>query len=236
MFDAIHISDDELEALPDDGVEGFLAYEALVREKLRVKGEAEQSGEPSSDQRFSYLTHVSEAADHYGIPELDGLRIEPGTSLGASETRAIAQTIEREVTKLRLKARRNRQNTHVQISDSRRGTLKQHIAELRVRIVESELDDKKQAALNKKLDELLAELTGTKKVDLAKTLLIIGGVLNILNLAQQNVVRLPETMAFVAGLLTESKAEADTKLIPAKPQLLIEDQSAAGVHDDDIPF
>src|SRR5690606_31078721 len=67
MFDTITVSDEEMDSLPD-GLEGFLAFESLVRNKLMEIGKSEQDGQPSLDQRYSYFSHISEAADHFDIP------------------------------------------------------------------------------------------------------------------------------------------------------------------------
>ena len=233
MFDTITVSDEEMDSLPD-GLEGFLAFESLVRNKLMEIGKSEQDGQPSLDQRYSYFSHISEAADHFDIPELKDLRIAPGNSWGYDESRGTAQRIDSEVMKLRFRARRGRQGSHLDLSLARRETIQHHIAQLRVRIADSDLDIKKQEALNKKLDDLLAELNGTKKVDLAKVMVILGSIATFTAAVQQNIIRWPETMATVASILDEQKTEADTKRIGSAPRLLIEDQTAST--DDDIPF
>lgn len=235
MFDVIHVTDDELDAIPDEGIAGFLAYERLVREKLREKGQNQPDGDPTLDAKYSYFQHVAQAAEHFDIENLRELRVAPGTSWGHDESRITAQEIEAEVTKLRFRARKVRHITHVELSDPRRDTIQHHIAQLRVRIADSDLDVKKQEALNKKLDELLAELNGQKKVDLAKVMVILGSIATLAAGVQQNIIKFPETMATIASLLNEQKEEADAKRLTSSPnKLLIEDKSVTP--DDDIPF
>ena len=236
MFDTINVTDEEMDGLPD-GLEGFLAFESLVRTRLIKMGQSQQDGEPSLDQRYSYFSHVSEAADHFGIPEIKDLRVSPGNSWGYDESKATAQRIDAEVMKLRFRARRGRQGSHLELSPPRRDTIQHHIVQLRKRIAESDLDTAKQAALNKKLDELIAELDGRKKVDLAKVLVILGGISALVTIGanvQQNIIKWPETMASIASLLDEQKEEADAKRLAHMPRLMIEDKSEP--FGDDIPF
>jgi hypothetical protein len=233
MFDTIHVTDEEMDDLPE-GVEGFLAFESLVRNRLFDMGKSEQDGLPSLDQRYSYFSHVSEAADHFDIPEVRELRIAPGNSWGYDESKKTAQQIDTEVMKLRFKNRRRRQGSYIELSDGRTQTIQHHIAQLRVRIADSDLDPKKQAALNKKLDELLAELNGTKKVDLAKVMVILGSIATFTAAMQQNVIKFPETMATIAALLDQQKDETEALRLASAPKLLIEDKSTSS--DDDIPF
>lgn len=236
MFDTITISDEEMDALPD-GLEGFLAFESLVRTKLVEMGKSEQDGQPSLDQRYSYFSHISEAADHFDIPEVKDLRISPGNSWGYDESKRTAQQIDSEVMKLRFRARRVRGGSQLELTDNRRETIQHHIVQLRKRIAESDLDAAKQTALYKKLDELVAELNGQKKLDLAKIVLIFGAIGTLVTMganAQQNIIRWPETMATISSLLHEQKEEADAKRLTGTPKLMIEDQSTAP--DDDIPY
>lgn len=236
MFDTITISDEEMDALPD-GIEGFLAFESLVRTRLVDMGKTEQDGQPSLDQRYSYFSHLSEAADHFDIPEVKDLRISPGNSWGYDESKKTAQQIDSEVMKLRFRARRDRLGSQVQLTETRRETIQHHIVQLRKRIAESDLDTKKQTALNKKLDELVAELSGQKKLDLAKIVLIFGAIGTMVGIGantQQNIIRWPETMATIASLLDEQKEETEAKRLSGTPKLMIEDQSTAA--DDDIPY
>lgn len=236
MFDTIHVTDEEMDALPD-GVAGFLAFESIVRNRLNEIGKSEQDGLPSLDQRYSYFSHISEAADHFGIDSIKDLRIAPGNSWGYDESKKTAQQIDSEVMRLRFQARRGRQETHVELSQARRETIQHHIAQLRLRIADSDLDAKKQEALNKKLDQLLAELNGTKKVDLAKVMVILGSIATFTAAMQQNIIKFPETMATIASLLDQEKEEADARRLAHTPTRLIEDKSPQSPPpEDDIPF
>ena len=67
MFESISISDEELAALPG-GFAGFVAYEALCREKLQDVLRNYTHNDDDSEPRQSYLTKVFSAAEHYGVP------------------------------------------------------------------------------------------------------------------------------------------------------------------------
>ena len=236
MFDTITVTDEEMDALPD-GLEGFLAFESLVRTRLMQMGRSEQDGQPSLDQRHSYFSHVVEAATHFDVPELRDLRIEPGSPWGRDESRQTAQRIDAEVMRLRFRARKGRQGSHLELNDARRDTIHHHIVQLRKRIADSDLDVKRQGALNKKLDELAAELDGQKKLDLAKVILIFGAIGTLVAAganAQQAIISWPETMAVITGLLDAQKEETDAKRLSGTSRLMIEDKSTAS--EDDIPF
>ncbi len=221
MYDYIKITDAELDALPP-GLAGFVAYEALCRERLAdaLKGYGQNDDE--SEPRQSYLTKVFSAAEHYDVPVLADVDVEVNGNYDGNYERRLFQTIDREITKLRLKTISNRKGTAV-IEPAQVSKIEHHVSQLRTRITDSELEDRTKTKLYKKLDEILAIMKG--KPTLQATMVTIASIFTAINQGQAVIIKLPETISAIAEIFGHAQEDADTKALEYKPQKLIEDHS-----------
>lgn len=76
--------------------------------------------------------------------------------------------------------------------------------------MESDFDEKKKAALYKKLEALKAELTG-KSADLSRTMLIIASIMTAVNQAEAAVIKLPEAIAAVMKVIGYVKDDEEAE-------------------------
>lgn len=241
MFESINISDEELAALPE-GMAGFVAYEALCREKLRDVLGNYGHNDDDSEPRYSYLTKVFSAAEHYRVPILEDEDFRVHPDFNEMEARRLFQLIEKEITKLRLQTIPDRKALSV-IEPVQVTKIEHLVAQLRQRIVESELDDSKKAKLYKKLDELQAVMKG--KPSLAATMVVVASIFTAINQAEAAIIKLPEVISSITEIFGLAQQEADKKLLEHKAQKMIEDKSSkTDAKDsyesfdlnDDIPF
>jgi len=221
MFESINISDEELAALPT-GMAGFVAYEALCRDKLKEILSRYSHNDDDSEPRHSYLTKVFSAAEYYNVPILEdeGFEIHPDFDDVAS--RRLFQLIDREVTKLRLQTIPDRKALAV-IEPVQATKIEHLVGQLRQRITDSDIDDGKKAKLYKKLDELLAVMKG--KPTLQATMVVIASFFTAINQGEAAIIKLPDTISAIAEVFGHAQQDADKKLLEHKSQKLIEDHS-----------
>lgn len=223
MFDYINITDSELDALPP-GLAGFVGYEALCREKLKEALKNYNHNDDDTEPRNSYLTKVFSAAEHYGVPVLDEIEFEINGNHDDMSMRRLFQTIDREVTKLRLQTIRDRKGTAV-IEPPQVAKIEHLVSQLRQRVTDStDMDERTKQKVYKKLDELLAIMKGGKPT-LQATMLVIASIFTAINQGQAAIIKLPETISAIAEIFGHAQEDADQKALEHKPQKLIEDHS-----------
>ena len=221
MYEYIKITDAELDALPP-GIAGFVAYEALCRERLAEALKGYGQNDDEAEPRQSYLTKVFSAAEHYDVPVLADIDFEVNGNYDDNYARRLFQTIDKEVTKLRLKTISDRKGTAV-IEAPQALKIEHHVSQLRTRITESELEDRTKTKLYKKLDEILAIMKG--KPTLQATMVIIASFFTTINQAEAAIIKLPETISSIAEIFGHAQEDADTKALEYKPQKRLEDHS-----------
>ena len=221
MFDYINITDSELDALPP-GLAGFVGYEALCREKLKEALKGYGQNDDDTEPRNSYLTKVFSAAEHYDVPTLNEIEFEINGNHDDMSMRRLFQTIDREVTKLRLQTIKDRKGTAV-IDPPQVAKIEHLISQLRQRVADSDMEDRTKQKVNKKLDELLAIMKG--KPTLQATMVVIASIFTAINQGQAAIIKLPETISAIAEIFGHAQEDADAKALEYKPQKLIEDHS-----------
>lgn len=236
MLETIQISDEEMAGLPD-GTPGFLAFEALCREKLEELLKRYGEHDNDIDPRISYLTNILSAADYFDIPALKDLSFDPNDSFGYGEARSIAHIIQREVTRLRFRALKERHPSAVSLQGSQQIKLEHLIEQLRQRIGDSDIDAARKAKLLKKLSELEGLVRGGRP-SFRDTMVILASLAALVNQAESAIIKLPDTIAAVAEVLGMAHAEAEAKALEDRSQKkALTDQSASSeAPDSDIPF
>ena len=148
MLESINITQEEMAGLPL-GVAGFLAFEGLCREKLGVLERRHNDQDDPMDARVSYLTNVINAADHYGVPGLSAINFDPAENFDIQDARAVARLIEKETSKLRFVALKERKAVAV-VDEPQRQKVEHLISQLRERVAEATaLDARKKVKLTK---------------------------------------------------------------------------------------
>lgn len=236
MLDSILITDDEMEALPP-GISGFLAFEKLCQMRLSRIEEAQGDHGDTLDARISYLMNVLSAADYFDVPELSGLDFDPGTDFNYESSRYVARKIQRQITKLRFIALKERK-PDVVLDEPKRAKIDHLIAQLRLRVDESDLDDRKKDRIRKKIDDLSRLFSKGGKASLQATMVTIASIFTAINQAEAAIIKLPEVVAVVLEAFGHAQEDAEQKLLQGKVQKLIEDHSGGSGDDldDDAPY
>lgn len=238
MLESILITEEEMLALPE-GTAGFLEYENLCRARLNSVLSRSDQNDDTLDIRVSYLTNVINAASYYGVSALKDMDFEAGGDFDYSSARAVARLIDKEVSKMRFKAMGERRPALI-VEESQRAKVEHLIGQLRERVRESDLDDRKKAKLGKKLDELAAMFAGSSKPSLQATMIVIASIFTAINQAEAAIIKLPDVISAVLEVFGHAQEDANAKLLEDKvARLRIEHQkrdAASPNPSDDIPF
>jgi hypothetical protein len=220
------ISLDQIQALPmDDADAAFVEFERICRSSLMTVLDSLGRDDNDEDYRLDYMSRVAAAASEYDIIGADYLEVPASSQYDYSFYRQFSQEVLRIVTRLQIRSVRAQQAVSVALSATEQDKIDHHISRLRSRIEESDLDEGKKAALNRKLDELVAELKG-KRTNFSKLLLAVASVVTIINQSEGAIIKLPETIAAVVEIVGYAKQEQDAALPAPKPKLALEDKRA----------
>jgi hypothetical protein len=203
-------------------------------------------------ERASPAVHgkVAAAASEYGIPGYEDLTEAHPHNFQYDHFVAFEHEVTQIVTRLQIKKAKERNAETVRLPASRAAQITKYVEVLRRRIEASDFDDKKKAALYKKLEALKAELTG-RRSDLSKTMIIIASIVTTINQAEAAAIKLPGAIHAVMQVigLTKDDEEAEKAAITAvAAPRAIEDKRSNAVQskmprgdfssdlDDEIPF
>jgi hypothetical protein len=244
------ITEEEVNSLPD-GVAGFLGFERICRERLTSYLNDLGHNETEKPYRTSYCNCVAMAADEYGV--------DPGNLLNLArfnETHngdvfvdfdGFDGAVRALVTRLQIQNARATRAGQLTLSQVDKTKIEHLVQVLRDRIAaEPKITDAKRKTLNKKLDELLENLR-SNKVDLARTMIIVGGFFTAVSQGEGALIKLPETVGSIAKLVTLAKEYHDSLFPPPPEPKRITDQSKRALPtapresfsadlDDEIPF
>ena len=232
MLESIQISDKEMASLPE-GAAGFLEFESICRGKLNSVLSKAEDNEDTADIRISYLTNVINAAEHFDVSDIRYLDFDPDATPNYSVIRAIARQIDGEVSKMRFQAMRERRPVAI-VDEPQRAKVEHLLAQLRARVKESELDQRKKIKLEKKLDELAAMFSGKSQPTLRDTMIVVASIFTAINQAEAAIIKLPDTISAVLEVFGHAQEDAETKLLESKvARLRLEHQASDA---EDLPF
>ena len=243
----------DIDALPDDNNAAFVEFERICRENLGEILASLDQNDDWDEPRLRYITKVAAAATEYRIKGWDDLPEPNPHNFQYQQFAAFDQAITQIVTRLQIKKAMQRNADTVKLPASRAADIGKYVEVLRRRIAASDFDEKKKAALYKRLEALKAELTGKGRADLSKTLIIIASIATTLSQAEAAVIKLPDAIAAVMKVIGFAKADEDAAkaeqaaIAAAAAPKALEDkrpkpmQSKAPVGfssdlDDEIPF
>ncbi len=172
------------------------------------------------------MAKVAAAAEEYNIPGSEGLTTANPHNFQYDHFVAFEHEITQIVTRLQIKRAKQRNADTVKLPASRAAQITKYVEVLRRRIEASDFDDKKKAALYKKLEALKAELTG-RRADLAKTMIIIASIVTTINQTEAAAIKLPgaiHAVMQVIGLARDDENAERTAIAAAVTPKAIEDQ------------
>lgn len=237
MLDSILITDEEMEALPP-GLSGFLAFEKLCQIRLAEIEEYRGENGDTLDARISYFNNVISAAEYFEIDSLTRLDFDPDVDFSYDKSRSIARLIQKEITRLRFMSLKDNKPVPY-VDEPKRSKIEHLITQLRQRVEDSDIDDRKKEKLLKKIDELNKIFKKGGSANLQVTMLTIASFFTAINQAEAAIIKLPEVISVVLEAFGHAQEDADQRSLEVKVRKLIEHhnkESDDSNIDDDIPF
>ena len=244
------IDQGQIDALPDDPEAAFVEFERICRQNLGEILSDLGENDDWNGPRLRYMAKVAAAAAEYEIVGWEELTSPSPHNFEHWQFVAFEHEIAQIVTRLQIKKANQRRAETVRLPASRAAQIAKYVEVLRRRIEASDFDDKKKAALYKKLEALKSELTG-RRADLSKTMIIIASIVTTINQAEAAAIKLPGAIHAVMEVIGLAKGdeEAERAAVAAaakpraiedhRPQQLQSKIPAAGFSsklDDEIPF
>lgn len=243
----------DIDALPDDPYAAFVEFERICRESLGEVLSTLREHDNWDEPRLRYMAKVGAAAMAYDVP---GWRELPEPNTYNFEYQHFAffdHAVTQITTALQIKKAQQRHADSVKLPASRAADITKYVEVLRRRIEQNDFDEKKKAALYKKLEALRAELAGKGRADLSKTMIIIASIFTTLSQAEAAVIKLPDAIAAVMKVIGYAKddeqaeraeraaiaAAAAPKAIEDKRPKPLQSKAPVGFSrdlDDEIPF
>ena len=238
--------------LPLDDEEAFLQFEEHARTALQRKidnADREQSYQPFW---LAFMTEIQQAAFECGVGGFDEWAIKPPVSsdlFDIFDSEVYAVTV-----RLKFRVARRRRGEIMHPDTAERERLNFRIKQLREEVEASDLAADKKAALNKKLDELVA-VFGGERVNRGKVLVVLAAIGALVTQAQGAILKGPETVVAIMdtiNLVIGKDDERQALLERYRKPLAIEDKSKTEAEkkphrppareqfvadiDDEIPF
>jgi hypothetical protein len=242
----------EIGNLPEDPRAAFIEFERICR--ARMTEWIKQLGERESDVdlRLEYMGRVAAAAREFDIEGFKTLVIPSAANYSDTYYRNFAQAATAMVTQLQIRSVRRIKESSVELELSDKRKIEHHIQQIRTRVAESKLSERKKSHITAKLNALQEALDG-KRLDLAKVAVIIASVTTFVNQAEGVVIKLPEAITAIMQVVGTAKDKEmnTTPMLHGRPTPLAieskipeeaEEGEAAPTSfnrdemDDEIPF
>lgn len=195
------ISEQDYENLPEEPDEQFLALEKICRQNMLELITNETPNTYDEMVRLSYMSTVSAAAEELGFDSLFPYYKLVNKIEGFSEFLLSANGL---ATRLRLRKAGRNPSTSVRLTNRTRGLIELQINKLREIISTSDLPREKQAALLKKLDELIYELSNTR-ISFSRVMAILAYVGMGVGGATGFLADAPEALTTITSLIGQDK-------------------------------
>lgn len=235
------ISEQEYETLPEDKEQYFVAFENICRRNVMNFITRDTSQEFDRLVHAQYMAAVSAVAEECDIPNLSVGYINMNNIDEEYNTFLLA--VQKEVARIRVRERRNRQLS-VHLSERNRAIIRIQVDRLRSEIDQSDLTSDDKQRLHNHLRNFEDELNKTRlsfsraMLALSVVLAGIGGLGGMTTIAADG----PNAIANIVRLIGIDKESEDAaalrlsappKALPAPPPRR---GSIADELDDDIPF
>ncbi len=240
------ISDEEFDNLPTDNERCFIEFEAINRRNLNRMINNDTNTEFDRVVRQQYMAAVSAVAHECGVPNIS---FDPDTDENTyQQFGRFSLAVQGEVARLRIRQRGERHPYSVMLTGATRTKIEHYISRIRDVVAKSDMDAGRKRDLNKKLDELVSELTG-HRLSFAKSMAILAAVMATMGSVVTISADGPSAVAHIMQLIGEDKATEETaarrlapppKALPAPPKPGTfgrpPPRSLPDELDDDIPF
>ncbi len=237
--------------LPDEDADKFVLLVRTAQSNLQRLLDDSNARDFSDELRSQFMATVQGIAEALGIAGLGDVR--PSAEYGDyTHFQVILAGI---LAKARLRSDLIAKPHSVELGRVTRAKIRQEVEQLRTYIDEAELTPAKHAALNDKLDELLAELEH-RRLSFAKTMAIAASIMGTVGASAGLIAaspKIPAGISFIISLVGQDKDREDAEVARlAPPPLAIsppqrESKTRRGGSfgqtggfsddlDDDVPF
>ena len=246
------IPEDAYESLPQENSDKFAFLVQIAQRNLARLLDNSESRDFSAEIRSQFMSIISSIADALGVEGLPNI----GTDLANYDKYQTFQVYLAGVTaKVRLQGNLVAKPYSVELGRVTKARIQLLIDQLRHSIGQSDLSEKKRAALSDKLDEFEEELA-KQRLSFARTMAIAASIMTIVGAgtaALANGTQAQETVMKIIEWIGEDKDKEEQerlRLLPPPPKalpspLIIASQTAFGEGktssfdsdlDDDVPF
>jgi hypothetical protein len=244
------IATEDYAGLPDDPEQCFVEIEAICRRNLtRILDSPDSSADVAKAVMATYMSIIAATGTECGVANLD---FNPAGDLW-DEYATFSITVQGIVARIQIRHRGARNPYSVQLTARAKGRVEIEIAKLRQTIsAESALDDGIKSALNRKLDELVAEMNSGTRLNFGKVFATLAFTAATLAAVTTISADGPQAIANIMKLigaekLTEEDAvkrltpppkllEGPKKQTKPSPPTVFTRRDFASDLDDDIPF
>jgi len=241
------ISEEEYASLPEEDDRCFVEFENICRRNMTRMIDENTSGEFDREVRAQYMAAVAAVARECHILNVD---YDPAKQDNFNEIFSrFSLAVQGEVARIRIRLRGMRHPYSVLLTGSTRTKIEHYISRIRDAVEHSDLDEDRKKRLQKRLDQLAAEL-GSPRLSFAKTMGILAAVLATTASAVTIAAEGQNAIAHIMQLIGQDKETEDAaaqrlapppKALPAPavktaPARYLSARQAATELDDEIPF
>jgi len=237
----------DLDGLPEDPKQRFVAIEALCRTRLYEEVDGEEVWAAITDARLRYMSTVITAARYLKIESLGEMKVPRRSQMDDNEYEDFVQELQCYIVQLMLAASDEKAQVSIVLEGSTRQRLETLLAHVRSQIPNLALSAGKLSKLNSKIDAFERELEGARLQLVAVGVFTLGVAAAISDLSSAGSVirQLVNQIEETVGLAKETQDEAAAARIPnIQPRRLeaplraepVTKPKRGGDFDDEIPF
>jgi len=235
---------DDFDDAPDDDAGAFLFLEEAARRRLYLTVEEDQNGYKHYPLKNEYMTRVAGLAQTFNVP---GITFDEDYRDVDNEFSTFISRVDYQTTQINATLSRARRRHSLRFDGATKQKISFHLERVREVISTADISERRKAALQKRLDDLEAELAKPRS---SLTPILLGAVV-ILGISA-DVSEISTTLKSAASAILEAvgqmRLEADEReveMLPSPPLQIappvnIKRREATegpyGDLDDDIPF
>jgi hypothetical protein len=241
MVQCMMISDDDIDALPDDPDAAFVQYEAIIREEV---ARLNASGSQNSDPERQYIAHVLAFVDTKTIP-LSLPRDPPSDDQGFYDWyRSFLRAVDyyKAVARLQIAARKKEHVSILTLDADFKTQIGGHLTAIRKIVGEADISANKRDAIFRRINNLQEEVDRDRTRTEAAFALLLDLTSAISNGAK-NLDPALDRVERIIKVLAKAKDENETKALTAPkdrkriaPPNNTPEPTEPQPSDDEIPF
>ncbi|SFC10247.1 hypothetical protein [Devosia psychrophila] len=249
---------EQLEALPEDHREAFVAFVMRAEEVLeeRTRSSSQQNEDEAwryiNDERHGFMNIVIAAAKRYGVTEFGSTAVPSPKNFGESEYAEFRSDLDHYLTQIYIDNSVRAKRDAVPLEPKAKERLRSYILELRNCIEKADMTEAKRQALHKRLTAFEAELERSRLSLLAVTrvtreLMALGsGAWQATEITYKLISNVMHEVAMAKAADDETRqlphTSAPAMISPPRPPTTSRERRVSapafepGGMDDDIPF